>query len=67
MKRPDFEDVLASDKRSFSGFKGILRTTGFKLPPKYVGYLMGHSWGSPTVLTQKCIDFLIKLRLLCDR
>jgi hypothetical protein len=34
MIRPDSEDVSKSDNRSFSGFKGLLHNTGFKLPPK---------------------------------
>jgi hypothetical protein len=33
---------------------------------KCLGYITDHRKGESTVLTQKCIEFLIKLGVLCD-
>jgi hypothetical protein len=49
MKLPDFEDVLKIG--TFSGLYGFLRTTEFQFLPTFLGYLMGHRWGAPTLLT----------------
>jgi hypothetical protein len=46
MKRPDFGKFLKIGKWFFSGLKGLLRSTGFKIPPKVLGYLTGHRWGA---------------------
>jgi hypothetical protein len=51
-------------KRPTLGVWGPLRTTELKFPPKCLGFLTGHRWDAPTVVTEKCIDFF-KLNLTC--
>jgi hypothetical protein len=51
MKRPDFGDVLKIGKWVFSGVEGLMRTRGIQISFQILGYLTGHSWVAPTVLT----------------
>jgi hypothetical protein len=49
-KTPWFWRCFKNRKMGFSGINCLLRTTGVKIPPKFLGYFMGHPWGAPTVL-----------------
>jgi hypothetical protein len=53
IERPDFGDILKVCKWFFSGVNGLLVLHEFKVTPKFLGYLAGHRWGAPTVLSKK--------------
>jgi hypothetical protein len=51
IKHTDFWNVYKRDKFFSSGVKGLLHTTGIEISTYILGYLMGHHWGTSTVLT----------------
>jgi hypothetical protein len=64
MNRPEFVDILKIDKSFFQVLKVSCLLQELIVTPSFLGYLMGDSWGTPTMITQKRIDFL-KLNLVC--
>jgi hypothetical protein len=58
MKRPEFGGILKMYKFFFQVLRVPCLLKEYKSPPKYLGYLTGHGWGAPTVLTEKCINCL---------